>query len=102
MLSLIHDGTEPVVIHGAARGADKLAGQIADEFGFRTLAYPADWETHGKKAGFVRNTHMLREGRPDCVLAAPGGKGTAMMVDIARRAGVPVVVMPDVFALMGI
>ena len=33
---------------------------------------------------------MLREGRPDLVVAFPGGKGTAHMVGLARRAGVAV------------
>ena len=29
-------------------------------------------------------------GNPDLVIAFPGGKGTAMMVDLARKAGVEV------------
>jgi hypothetical protein len=34
---------------------------------------------------------MLYEGKPDLVVAFPGGKGTAMMVDIATKAGVKVI-----------
>jgi predicted Rossmann-fold nucleotide-binding protein len=34
---------------------------------------------------------MLAEGRPDAVIAFPGGKGTADMVRKARAAGLPVV-----------
>lgn len=82
-----------VVIHGGARGADVLAGEIAAEAGVATLAFPADWDRHGRRAGFLRNTQMLVEGKPDVVLAAPGGKGTAMMVEIARKAGVRVIEM---------
>jgi UDP-N-acetylmuramoylalanine-D-glutamate ligase len=33
---------------------------------------------------------MLRDGRPELVVAFPGGKGTAHMVKLARAAGVPV------------
>ena len=80
-----------VIIHGGARGADSLAGLIADKAGVPVEVFPADWDRHGKRAGFVRNTQMLVEGKPDLVLAAPGGKGTAMMVEIARKAGVRVV-----------
>ena len=33
---------------------------------------------------------MLEEGRPDLVIAFPGGRGTADLVARARRAGVEV------------
>jgi predicted Rossmann-fold nucleotide-binding protein len=39
----------------------------------------------------VRNRQMLTEGRPDLVVAFPGGKGTANMVALARKAGVEIV-----------
>lgn len=80
-----------VVIHGGARGADTLAGRIANEARVPVEIFPANWELHGKRAGFVRNRQMLVEGKPDLVLAAPGGRGTAMMVKIAREAGVRVI-----------
>jgi hypothetical protein len=80
-----------VIIHGGARGADTLAGLFAKMFGLKTEVYPADWETHGKAAGYIRNKKMLDEGKPDFVVAFPGGKGTNMMKDIARKAGVHVI-----------
>jgi hypothetical protein len=36
------------------------------------------------------NEQTLREGRPDLVVAMPGGKGTAGMVRLARAAGAEV------------
>jgi len=78
-----------VVIHGAARGADTLAGQWAKEAGVPVEVYPAEWAAHGRKAGALRNAEMLAKGKPDFVLAMPGGSGTAHMVSIARLAGVP-------------
>ena len=88
------------IIHGAARGADFLAGGWAEMKGLSVHAYPvypAQWEAQGKAAGHLRNARMLAEGRPDAVLAFPGGVGTADMVAKARAAGVPValVVMGD-------
>ena len=79
-----------VVIHGGARGADISADVCALAFGIDVEVYPADWAKHGKAAGPIRNAQMLREGRPDAVLAFPGGRGTADMVRRAKRAGVPV------------
>jgi len=78
------------LIHGAARGADSLAAAWARSRGIPALAFPADWATRGKAAGFRRNEAMLREGRPELVVAFPGGKGTAHMVSLAKAAGVPV------------
>ena len=79
-----------LLIHGAARGADSLAAKWANDRGVATLPFPADWAAHGKRAGPRRNEKMLREGKPEMVIAFPGGRGTAHMVRIAREAGVKV------------
>ena len=78
------------VIHGGARGADSLAGQAAEELGIPVEVYPADWKTHGKKAGLIRNQQMIDEGKPDAVVAFHGGRGTADMLRRAKEAGLPV------------
>jgi hypothetical protein len=79
-----------VIIHGAAPGADTLAGQWAHDRGIPVEAFPADWEKHGRAAGPIRNQQMLAEGKPDLVVAFPGHRGTANMVRQAREAGVRV------------
>jgi hypothetical protein len=86
------DGTlyEPVtLVHGDARGADRIAARIAAALGWEVEAYPADWNRYGPAAGPLRNQQMLDTGI-DLVIAFPGGKGTADMVGRARRAGVRV------------
>ena len=50
-----------VVIHGGALGADKMAGEAAARHGHLVRAFFADWDTHGKKAGIIRNLAMLDE-----------------------------------------
>lgn len=80
-----------VIIHGAASGADNRAGEFARNLGIKEERYPAKWEEYGKRAGYIRNQQMLDNGKPDLVVAFPGGKGTAMMVDIAKKAGVKVI-----------
>ncbi len=77
-----------VLIQGGARGADEHAKHYAQDTVIPFEEYPADWNKHGRKAGYIRNKQMLDEGKPDLVVAFPGGKGTAMMVKLAKEAGV--------------
>jgi hypothetical protein len=82
-----------VVVHGAARGTDKLAERAARAFGMATEAHAADWEAHGKRAGFIRNAEMVALGA-DLVLAfykqGAGNKGTGHCAKLAEKAGIPV------------
>ncbi len=87
------------IIHGAARGADRLAGNEAKRLGMEVIEFPADWARYGRAAGPIRNRQMLDEGKPDLVLAfsstlpehwKQSGKGTANMVKQASSRGVPV------------
>lgn len=80
-----------IIIHGAAAGADACADAWAKAHGRTVAAYPARWRQHGKKAGPIRNQLMLDEGKPDLVVAFPGGPGTADMVERAERRGIEVI-----------
>lgn len=80
-----------VLVEGGAHGADRLARQWAQSLGISIETYEADWESHGTFAGPMRNRRMLVEGRPDLVIAFPGGKGTRNMMKQARDSGVEVV-----------
>lgn len=79
------------IIAGGAPGADALAADWAGYRGVPKYIFHADWEKHGKAAGPIRNQEMLDDGRPNLVLAFPGGRGTADMVRRAKAAGVPVI-----------
>lgn len=84
---------DTIVLHGGCRGADALAGEVAEGLGFTVIEFPALWATEGKSAGPRRNVRMLGQ-RPDRVIAfhedLDKSKGTKHMVSIARQAGVPV------------
>lgn len=80
-----------VIIHGGATGADALADSFAITHWCQLREFHADWKLHGKAAGPLRNQRMLDEGKPDLVVAFPGGDGTADMVRRARLAGVKVI-----------
>ena len=76
------------VIHGACRGADRLAAIAAHGLGYEVTPFPADW-SRGRRAGPERNARMLDE-NPDLVIAFGHGRGTDGMVRMAERRGVPV------------
>jgi hypothetical protein len=79
------------VITGAAPGADTLADTWARSKAISVSRYYALWRTYGPAAGPMRNQKMLDEGRPDLVVAFPGGRGTADMVNRARAAHLAVI-----------
>lgn len=83
------------IIHGAARGADTLAGRYGNETEKVVTVFPADWNTYGRSAGPIRNGRMLREGKPEMVIAfrAKDSRGTQNMIDQAKKAGVEVYVV---------
>jgi hypothetical protein len=83
------------LINGGAKGADILAYTWAQHNGIETKTFPItrdDWKRHGLAAGPLRNQRMLDEAFPDCVIAFPGGNGTADMVERARAQGVPFII----------
>ena len=81
-----------MLIHGNARGADRIADDWASCRGVPREPYgipQGEWDEIGKKAGPLRNQRMLDEGNPDLVVAFPGGGGTKDLVSRAVKAHVP-------------
>lgn len=82
-----------LIIAGGAPGADTLAVRWAGSRNIPSTVFPARWNEYGKAAGMIRNRQMLVEGKPDLVIAFPGGNGTLNMIKLATFAGVKVKVM---------
>ncbi|HEY6493290.1 MAG TPA: SLOG family protein [Trebonia sp.] len=99
-----------VVVHGdAPRGADAIARRWASVKLGATAAdvreerHPADWGTHGKRAGMVRNAEMVSAGADLCLAyiapcrspkcdgkPAHGSHGASHCADLAAKAGIDV------------
>jgi predicted Rossmann-fold nucleotide-binding protein len=73
-----------LIIEGGAPGADRLAREWAEANNVPVQTFEADWKRFGRRAGPLRNKRMLDEGKPDGVVAFPGGTGTANMIDLAN------------------
>ena len=86
------------VVSGTCKGADLFGEKVAKSLKLSISKFPADWEAHGKSAGFIRNKEMLdflSHSAEDFVFALPGGRGTQNMIDIAKKAGFPVLTLKD-------
>lgn len=88
LLSNIKD--DITVVCGKARGADTLGERYAKECGFSVQYFPADWEKHGKVAGYIRNTEMAENA--DALVAFWDGqsRGTRHMIALAKMQGLKV------------
>src|SRR6185295_126387 len=82
-----------VIIHGNARGADRLGAECALELKLAVVSISADWKQYGRAAGPIRNKKMLDE-KPDLVLAfhnnIESSKGTKNCINEAKRRGITV------------
>lgn len=85
------------VVSGGARGPDTIAETRAKERGLPTEILPADWDKHGKNAGFLRNSTIVKTS--DWVVAFWDGNshGTADTIRKAHTSHKPLTVVftPD-------
>jgi hypothetical protein len=84
------------IVHGGARGVDTIAG-ICAHAGWKVETCPADWNKHGKAAGFIRNQEMV-DTKPDICLAFPASNkpsnGTWDTITRCAKYGIKVQIYP--------
>ena len=80
------------VLSGTARGVDQLGERWAAERNIAVERYPADWNLHGKSAGYKRNEEMARNAAALVAFWDGISRGTKHMIDIAHRHGLRVVI----------
>lgn len=73
-------------ISGAARGADRLGELWATSRGYKVVLFPAQWDIHGKAAGYIRNKAMADEATHLVAFWNKSSKGTGHMILIANAA----------------
>ncbi len=80
--------TNITIVTGECRGADLIAKNLCMDFGFTYRGFPADWNTHGKSAGPIRNREMLST-NPFLVIAfhnnIQSSRGTKDMLSAASN-----------------
>lgn len=85
------------IVSGGCRGADKLGEGYSDNNKISLVRFPADWDTHGKKAGYLRNREMAEyaaEGIGVLFLFWDGkSRGSKNMLELAQRYGLEVKVV---------
>lgn len=75
------------IISGGARGADTLALNYASDRNYETVIMLADWDTHGKSAGYIRNSEMAETGTHLIAFWDTCSRGTKHMIETARKRG---------------
>lgn len=83
ILSSIKEDIE--IVSGGATGADALGEKYAKDRGLYIKKFPADWNTHGKAAGPIRNLQMAKYGDA-CICFWDGeSRGTKNMIETAEK-----------------
>lgn len=74
------------IISGCARGADRLGERYAKEHNIKLIRFPAQWNIHGKSAGYLRNKEMLKYADHVIVFWDGNSPGTKHMINEAEKA----------------
>lgn len=86
----LDDGDITLVSGNCPDGADALAEGFAEYLGWKVERHPADWDRHGKKAGFVRNCEMIDSAPDRCIAFIRNeSKGATMTRDLSVFRGIP-------------
>jgi|GEM_PF-5247265 len=85
------------IFTGGAKGVDAIANawttmRGSDGYNVELTVLPAEWDRHGKRAGFIRNEE-LADCEPDGVACFTNNweltSGTAHMIDVAIERNIP-------------
>jgi hypothetical protein len=80
------------VVSGDAPGVDQLGIRYAWKNKLELYRFPADWETHGKAAGPIRNQEMADNADALIAIRKNLSRGTTDMINRAKAKGLRVYV----------
>ena len=94
LLEAIKEAQFPIatVVSGGAKGVDALGERYASEMNLQLNVYEADWETHGRAAGPIRNRKMAENAEALIALWDGQSRGTKNMIETAQKKGLLVYV----------
>lgn len=81
--------SDPIMIEGAARGVDLIAKAYAVENDWKVEEYPADWEKHGRGAGYIRNDIMVKAADEVLILWDGESRGTKNDINLCKKYNKP-------------
>lgn len=81
--------SDPIMIEGAARGVDLIAKAYAVENNWKVEEYPADWEKHGRGAGYIRNDIMVKAADEVLILWDGESRGTKNDIGLCKKYNKP-------------
>ena len=73
------------IVSGGAKGVDSVGESIAKAFGIPVKKFPADWDKHGKVAGFIRNKEMADYSDALIAVWDCRSKGTKHMIETMKK-----------------
>ena len=79
-----------MIISGCARGVDQLALKFAAKHNINTAEFPAEWDKHGKPAGYIRNVQMAKSGDALIAIQRNNSRGTAHMIKTMKKHEKPI------------
>ena len=81
--------TGGVLVHGGARGADRIAAAVWSRWRLPTERHLPDWHRFGRAAGMVRNGDMVAAGADVCLAFIRGhSRGATHCAALAEQAGI--------------
>lgn len=81
--------SDPIMIEGAAREIDLIAKAYAVENDWEIEEYPADWDKHGRSAGYIRNDIMVKKADEVLILWDGKSKGTKHSINLCKKYNKP-------------
>lgn len=77
------------IICGMQKGADTLGKQFGEKYNLEVIEKPADWNTHNKSAGPIRNNQMADICTHAIIFWDGSSRGSKNMIDICIQRNIP-------------
>lgn len=85
---------ETIIVSGNAEGVDRVAEKSGRHYGLEVISIPADWDTHDKSAGFIRNIEIIEQVETVVAFWDGKSKGTSHTITEASKRGIRVIINP--------